>query len=135
LTRTEASVDQALRLQVSLPDPKTSATGFHSELSYHCTLYLKARFITLHSPRHNHTNTHTHTQTHTHTHTHTHTQTQTHTHTHKYTHIHTHTHTHTITHTYIHTHTYTHFQSCIFPLRFQHCSLLVCAIRLANPYF
>jgi hypothetical protein len=65
LTRTAASVDQALRLQVSLPDPKASATEFHSELSYHYTLYLKARFITLHSPRHTHTHTHTHKYTHT----------------------------------------------------------------------
>lgn len=52
---TVASVDQALRLQVLLPDPQTSATGSHSELSYHCPLYLKASFITLHSPTYRHT--------------------------------------------------------------------------------
>jgi len=77
---TFASVDQALRLQVSLPDPQTSATGSHSELSYHCILYLKAGFIRLHSPTYRHA----------------------------------------------------YFLSCILPLRFPHCSLLLRVIRLAN---
>jgi len=58
LTRRVASVDQALRLQFSLPDQQPSVTVSHSELSYHCTLYLKAGFITLHSPTHKHTHIH-----------------------------------------------------------------------------